>query len=203
MVFKNHNVQQTKPKLLKGKPINQQVARGPKRPKKNEHRLNEEITVREVRLIGAEGEQVGVVSIEEALDRAEAAGLDLVEVVPNAEPPVCKVIDYGKFRFEEQKKQNAAKKKQHTTTVKEITLRPGTEEHDYQVKLKKIRQFIEKGDKVKVTIRFRGRELSNQQLGMNQLQRIIDDMADTSKVDNPPRMEGRQMNMMLSPESKK
>ena len=123
--------------------------------------------------------------------------------MPNAEPPVCKIIDYGKFRFEEQKKQNAAKKKQHTTTVKEITLRPGTEEHDYQVKLKKIRQFIDKGDKVKVTIRFRGRELSNQQLGMNQLQRIIDDMSETSKVDNPPRMEGRQMNMMLSPESKK
>ena len=144
-----------------------------------------------------------MVTVEQALDRAEAAGLDLVEVVPNAEPPVCKVIDYGKFRFEEQKKQNAAKKKQHTTTVKEITLRPGTEEHDYQVKLKKIRQFIEKGDKVKVTIRFRGRELSNQQLGMKQLERIIEDMTETAKVDNPPRMEGRQMNMMLSPESKK
>ncbi len=123
--------------------------------------------------------------------------------MPNAEPPVCKIIDYGKFRFEEQKKQNAAKKKQHTTTVKEITLRPGTEEHDYQVKLKKIRQFIDKGDKVKVTVRFRGRELANQQLGMDQLQRIIKDMEETSKVDNPPRMEGRQMNMMLSPESKK
>lgn len=144
-----------------------------------------------------------MVSVEKALDRAEAAGLDLVEVVPNAEPPVCKIIDYGKFRFEEQKKQNAAKKKQHTTTVKEITLRPGTEEHDYQVKLKKIRQFIDKGDKVKVTVRFRGRELANQQLGMDQLQRIIKDMEETSKVDNPPRMEGRQMNMMLSPESKK
>ena len=123
--------------------------------------------------------------------------------MPNAEPPVCKIIDYGKFRFEEQKKQNAAKKKQHTTTVKEITPRPGTEEHDYQVKLKKIRQFIDKGDKVKVTVRFRGRELANQQLGMDQLQRIIKDMEETSKVDNPPRMEGRQMNMMLSPESKK
>ena len=190
-------------KRLKGKAINQQVARGPRRPKKNEHRLNEEITVNEVRLIDENGEQAGVVTVEQALHRAEAAGLDLVEVVPNAEPPVCKIIDYGKFRFEEQKKQNAAKKKQHTTTVKEITLRPGTEEHDYQVKLKKIRQFIDKGDKVKVTIRFRGRQLSNQQLGMNQLQRIIDDMSETSKVDNPPRMEGRQMNMMLSPESKK
>jgi translation initiation factor IF-3 len=123
--------------------------------------------------------------------------------VPNAEPPVCKVIDYGKFRFEEQKKQSAAKKKQHTTSLKEITLRPGTEEHDYQVKLKKIRQFIEKGDKVKVTIRFRGRELANQGLGMSQLKRIIDDMSETAKVDNNPRMEGRQMNMLLSPESKK
>ena len=142
---------------------------------------------------------MGVVSIEQALERAEKAGLDLVEVVPNAEPPVCKIIDYGKFRFEEQKKQSAAKKKQHTTTVKEITLRPGTEEHDYQVKLKKIRQFIEKGDKVKVTVRFRGRELANQKLGMDQLQRIIKDMEETAKVDNPPRMEGRQMNMMLSP----
>lgn len=134
---------------------------------------------------------------------SETAGLDLIEVVPNAEPPVCKILDYGKFRFEEQKKQQAARKKQHTTTVKEITLRPGTEEHDYQVKLKKIKQFIGKGDKVKVTIRFRGRELSRQENGMNQLKRIINDMKDEAKVDNRPRMEGRQMNMMLSPEGKK
>lgn len=150
-----------------------------------------------------EGTQLGVVSIEKALDLAESAGLDLIEVVPNATPPVCKILDYGKFRFEEQKKQQAAKKKQHTTTVKEITLRPGTEEHDYQVKLKKIRQFIDKGDKVKVTIRFRGRELSRQENGMDQLKRIIEDMTGQARVDNPPRMEGRQMNMMLSPESKK
>lgn len=129
--------------------------------------------------------------------------MDLIEVVPNADPPVCKILDYGKFRFEEQKKQQAARKKQHTTSVKEITLRPGTEEHDYQVKLKKIRQFIDKGDKVKVTIRFRGRELSRQESGMEQLKRIIQDTDGHAKVDNHPRMEGRQMNMMLSPEGKK
>ncbi len=183
--------------------ITQAPVRGPRKPQKQEHRLNDDITANQVRLIDENGEQAGIVAIEQALDMSEKAGMDLIEVVPNAEPPVCRIIDYGKFRFEEQKKQSAARKKQHTTTVKEITLRPGTEEHDYQVKLKKIREFIEKGDKVKVTVRFRGRELSHQTKGMVQLERIIADLTEVAKVDNRPRMEGRQMNMMLSPDSKK
>lgn len=176
--------------------------RGRKGPK-NEHRLNEDITASDVRVIDADGEQAGIMPLETALGKAEQSGMDLIEVVPNAEPPVCRIMEYGKFRFEEQKKKQAAKKKQHTTTLKEITLRPGTEEHDYQVKLKKIRQFIEKGDKVKVTIRFRGRELAKQSSGMDQLKRIMADMEGEAKVDNRPRMEGRQMHMLLSPEGKK
>lgn len=134
---------------------------------------------------------------------AEREGVDLIEVVPNAEPPVCKIMEYGKFQFEEQKKKKAAKKNQQAAALKEITMRPGTEEHDYQVKLKKIRQFIEKGHKVKATVRFRGRELAHKENGMEQLERITADVADIAKVDNKPRMEGRQMHMLLSPESKK
>lgn len=169
----------------------------------SEHRLNEQITAQNVRVTGAEGEQAGIYPIEQALEMAENAGMDLIEVVPNAEPPVCKIMEYGKFQFEEQKKKKAAKKKQHTTTLKEITMRPGTEEHDYQVKLRKIKEFIEKGDKVKVTIRFRGREMARQESGREQLNRIIEDMEGLAKVDNRARMEGRQMHMLLSPESKK
>lgn len=134
---------------------------------------------------------------------AETQGLDLIEVVANAEPPVCRIMDYGKFQFEEQKKKKTAKKKQQSAALKEITLRPGTEEHDYQVKLKKIKQFTEKGSKVKVTVRFRGRELAHKENGMEQLQRIVSDMEGLAKVDSKPRMEGRQMHMLLSPESKK
>lgn len=169
----------------------------------SEHRLNEQITAQNVRVTDAEGEQAGIYPIEQALEMAENAGMDLIEVVPNAEPPVCKIMEYGKFQFEEQKKKKAAKKKQHTTTLKEITMRPGTEEHDYQVKLRKIKEFIEKGDKVKVTIRFRGREMARQESGREQLNRIIEDMEGLAKVDNRARMEGRQMHMLLSPESKK
>ena len=152
-----------------------------------------------MRLIGPEGEQIGIVDTADALQRAEDLGLDLIEIAAQVEPHVCKILDYGKFRFEEQKKQAAARKNQHVITVKEITMRPGTEEHDYQVKLKKVVQFLEKGDKVKVTIRFRGREMAHQELGMQQLQRIITDMGEVGKVDARPRMEGRHMHMVLSP----
>lgn len=170
--------------------------------KQNEQRINEDIVATSVRLVGDDGEQLGVVETERALQRAYDAGLDLVEVAGNAEPPVCKIMDYGKFRFEQQKKAQAAKKKQQVIVVKEITLRPGTEEHDYQVKLKKIRTFLEAGNKVKVTVRFRGREMAHQDMGMEQLTRIIADVEGLGKVDNRPKMEGRQMFTMLSPDAK-
>mgnify|MGYP006445704457 CR=1 FL=1 len=169
----------------------------------NEHRLNDDITAETVRVLNADGEQAGIYPIEQALEMAETKGVDLIEVVPNATPPVCRVMDYGKFQFEDQKKKKVAKQKQQTASLKEITLRPGTEEHDYQVKLKKITQFIEKGSKVKVTIRFRGRELAHKDVGMEQLERIVADMQELAKVDSKPRMEGRQMHMLLSPLSKK
>ena len=170
--------------------------------KQNEQRINEDIIASSVRLVGDDGEQLGVVDTERALERAYDLGLDLVEVAGNAEPPVCKIMDYGKFRFEQQKKAQAAKKKQQVIVVKEITLRPGTEEHDYQVKLKKIRTFLEAGNKVKVTVRFRGREMAHQDMGMEQLTRIIGDVEGLGKVDNRPKMEGRQMFTMLSPDAK-
>ena len=169
----------------------------------NEHRLNDEITADTVRVLGSESQQEGIYPIEHALEMAETSGVDLIEVVPNATPPVCRVMDYGKFQFEDQKKKKAAKQKQQTASLKEITMRPGTEENDYQVKLRKIKQFIEKGSKVKITVRFRGRELAHKDVGMEQLDRIVEDMQDHAKVDSKPRMEGRQMHMMLSPLSKK
>ena len=176
--------------------------RGQKGPQ-NDYRLNEDITAETVRVIDANGEQAGICTLEKALEMAETAGVDLIEVVPNAEPPVCRIMDYGKLHFEDQKKKKVAKQKQQTSTLKEITIRPGTEEHDYQVKLKKIKQFIEKGNKVKVTVRFRGREMAHQGVGMEQLDRIIEDMGENAKIDSKPRMEGRQMHMLLSPISKK
>lgn len=130
---------------------------------------------------------------------AAQASLDLVEISPQAEPPVCKILDYGKFKFQEQKRTQEAKKKQQIITVKEITLRPGTEEHDYQVKLKKVRQFLERGDKVKVTVRFRGRELAHKEIGGQQLNRFIEDVCDIGHVDGTPNMLGRMMSMMMSP----
>ena len=141
---------------------------------------------------------VGVVSIREALSMAEEEGLDLVEVSPTAEPPVCKILDYGKFRYQEQKKAAEARKKQKVIEVKELKLRPMIDEHDYQVKLRAARKFLEEGDKVKFTLRYRGRELSHQELGLKVLQRMRDDLTELSKVDQEPKMEGRQMIMMLS-----
>ncbi len=166
-------------------------------------RLNDDIRVPKVRLIGADGEQVGIVSTDEAKTRAEQAELDLVEIVPNAEPPVCRVMDYGKFIFEENKKKHAAKKKQKQIQIKEVKFRPGTEEGDYQVKLRNLIRFLEGGDKAKVTLRFRGREMAHQELGRNLLKRIQGDLEELAAVEQFPKMEGRQMVMVLAPLKKK
>lgn len=174
--------------------------RKPMQPPRKEEgpRINEQIRVAEVRLIGPEGEQIGVVSIDEAMSQAENAGLDLVEISPQAEPPVCKVMDYGKFKYEQQKKANEARKKQKTIDVKEVKLRPTIEMHDYNVKLKNAIRFLEKGDKVKVTLRFRGREMAHQDLAKEVVERFRNDVGDLAKVELEPKMEGRQMIMVLS-----
>lgn len=151
-----------------------------------------------MRLIDAEGEQVGVVSINQALQSAEDSELDLVEIVPNAEPPVCRVMDYGKFIFEQNKKKHAAKKKQKQIHVKEIKFRPGTEIGDYQIKLKNLIKFLENGDKVKITLRFRGREMAHQELGTKMLKRIEADLEEYGVVEQFPKMEGRQMVMVIA-----
>lgn len=162
-------------------------------------RINQHIRgLDKVRLVGADGEMIGVVSIREALTAAEEAGLDLVEISPNAEPPVCKILDYGKFKYQEQKKANEARKKQKVIEVKELKLRPMIEDHDYQVKLRAAIKFLEEGDKVKFTLRYRGRELSHQELGLKVLLRMKEDLINLSKVEQEPKMEGRQMIMMLS-----
>lgn len=142
---------------------------------------------------------IGVVSINAALEAAEQAGLDLVEVSPQADPPVCKILDFGKYKYEAQKKKNEAKKKQKVIEVKEIKLRPNIDDHDYEVKMRNARRFIEDGDKVKVTMRFRGREMAHQDLGMNVLNRVRDELDEKAKVESMPRMEGRQMTMVLAP----
>ncbi|WP_296053313.1 translation initiation factor IF-3 [uncultured Alteromonas sp.] len=163
-------------------------------------RINDEITAREVRLIGADGSQLGVVSLSEATSTAEAASLDLVEISPNAEPPVCKVMDYGKFLFEKSKAQKEQKKKQKQIQVKEIKFRPGTDEGDYQVKLRNLRRFLEGGDKAKVTIRFRGREMAHQEIGIELLNRVKVDLEEIANCESfPRRVEGRQMIMVLAP----
>ncbi|MBO6781918.1 MAG: translation initiation factor IF-3 [Alphaproteobacteria bacterium] len=168
-------------------------------PKKDGPRVNEDISVAQVRLVDENGEQVGVVDIDDALQRAGNAGLDLVEVSPNAEPPVCKIIDYGKLKYQEQKKKNEARKKQKTIDVKEIKLRPNIDTHDYDVKMRNARRFIDDGDKVKVTLRFRGREMAHQDLGAQVLERVRDELDEIAKVEQMPKMEGRQMVMVMSP----
>ncbi len=155
-----------------------------------------------VRLVGPEGEQIGVVPIEEAREVAEKASLDLVEISPQAEPPVCKVMDYGKYRFEEQKKRQASRKKQKQIQVKEIKFRPGTDIGDYNVKLKNLTRFLSEGDKIKVTMRFRGREMAHQDLGRDLLKRVEADLAELGTVEQFPKMEGRQMVMVLAPKKK-
>lgn len=169
------------------------------RPKDDGPRVNEQITVREVRLVDEKGEMRGVVPTHEALKIAEEAGLDLVEVSPNADPPVCKVLDYGKYKYEQQKKAAEARKKQKTIDIKEIKIRPAIEDHDYGVKMRNARRFLEEGDKVKVTMRFRGREMSHQELGKAILQRLQTDLADIGKVEVPPKLEGRQIMMIIVP----
>ena len=168
-------------------------------PVKSGPRYNEMITAPKVRVIDGEGENLGVLYTREAIEQAAEVGLDLVEVSPNADPPVCKFLDVGKFRYEAQKKANAARKSQKTQEIKEIKMRPNIDDHDYDVKMRNVVRFIEDGDKVKVTLRFRGRELSHQQLGMNLLKKVQEDVAEVAKIEAYPRMEGRQMLMVLSP----
>ncbi|SLN57544.1 Translation initiation factor IF-3 [Aquimixticola soesokkakensis] len=161
--------------------------------------MNDRIRCPEVRLIGAEGENVGVVTPARALAMAEEAGLDLVEISPNAAPPVCKIMDFGKFKYEQQKRESEARKKQKTIEIKEIKFRPGTDTHDYDVKMRSVFKFLDEGDKVKITLRFRGREMAHQDLGRQLLERVSEDVKDIGKVENMPKMEGRQMVMMIGP----
>lgn len=161
--------------------------------------MNDEIRVKEVQLIDDDGTNRGVIAIDDALELASSAGLDLVEIAPNSEPPVCKILDYGRFKYQAQKKAAEARKKQKTFEVKEIKMRPNIDTHDYDVKMRAMRRFFDEGDKVKVTLRFRGREMAHQNLGMDLLYRVKDETAEFAKVEYEPKMEGRQMIMVLAP----
>jgi|TARA_S200000501_G_scaffold100346_1_gene93812 translation initiation factor IF-3 len=161
--------------------------------------VNADILNEEIRCIAPDGEQLGVMKTEDAIAEADSHGLDLVEVSPNADPPVCKILDYGKFKFEAQKKRNEAKKKQKVIEVKEIKLRPNIDEHDYQVKMRSVQKFLDEGDKVKVTLRFRGREMAHQELGVNVLNRVREDTDEVAKIEAFPKLEGRQMIMVIAP----
>jgi translation initiation factor IF-3 len=165
-------------------------------------RVNNAILSHELRLIGAEGENVGVVTPVRAMQLADDAGLDLVEISPNASPPVCKIMDFGKYKYEQQKRESEARKKQKIIEVKEIKFRPGTDTHDYEVKMRNVYKFLENGDKVKITLRFRGREMAHLSLGRELLERIGEDVIEYGKVENMPKMEGRQMTMMIGPLAK-
>ncbi len=167
-----------------------------------EQRLNGEITAPEVRLVGLEGEPLGIVSLAEALRLSEEVDVDLVEIAPQAEPPVCRLMDFGKFKYQESKKQHEAKLKQKQIQVKEIKFRPGTDEGDYQIKLRNLIRFLEEGDKTKITLRFRGREMAHQEIGYNLLKRVEADLSEFGAVEQFPKMEGRQMVMVLSPKKK-
>ena len=162
-------------------------------------RVNERIASPEVRVIGIDGKQLGVLSLREALNAAENAGSDLVEISPEAKPPVCKIIEYGKLKYQEQKKKNQAKKKQKTIEVKEIKIRPGIEKHDYEVKMKALSKFILDGNKVKVTMRFRGREMEHQNLGFDLLNKLQDEVVDIAKTEVKPKIYGKQIMMFLVP----
>ncbi len=186
---------------LGGRAIKQRSKRTISAAKKN--RINDDITCTEVRLVGIDGEQIGIVGIEEALQKSSELQLDLVEIAPDAEPPVCRIMDYGKHIFEEKKRQAEARKKQKQTQVKEIKIRPGTEEGDYQVKLRNLKRFLEDGDKAKVTLRFRGREMAHQELGMEMMKRIATDLDEYGAVEQEAKMEGRQMAMVIAPKKKK
>ncbi|MFP4640456.1 MAG: translation initiation factor IF-3 [Guyparkeria sp.] len=179
----------------------QQRGKGP--GKSDDPRINDQINVREVRLVDENGEQVGVVDTDEAKDRAAAAGMDLVEVSPTAKPPVCKIMDFGKFKYQQSKKAAEARKKQKQIEIKEVKFRPGTEDHDYQVKLRNATRFLQAGDKVKVTLRFRGREMAHRDLGAELLARIAEDLNELATVEQKPRMEGRQATMVMAPRAGK
>jgi translation initiation factor IF-3 len=168
-------------------------------PSRDGPRVNEDIRVPQVRLIDQDGEMQGVMTARDALLRAYSVGLDLLEISPNADPPVCKILDYGKYKYELQKKKNEAKKRQRVIEIKEIKVRPNIDEHDYQVKMRAMKSFIEEGDKVKVTLRFRGREMAHQDIGIKVLERIRAELEVTTKVEQMPRMENRQMIMVLAP----
>jgi len=165
-------------------------------------RINDEIDVPEIRLIGVEGEQIGIVKLAQANVLAEEAGVDLVEIAPTAEPPVCRLMDYGKFRYQESKRKHDAKLKQKQVQIKEIKFRPNTDEGDYKIKLRNLTNFLNEGDKVKVTLRFRGREMTHQEFGLRLLERVRDDLESFAIVEQFPKMEGRQMVMVLSPKKK-
>ena len=169
-------------------------------PPKEGPRINREIRgVPQIQLIDEEGNNVGVVSFYDALDKAEEAGLDLVEIAPNSVPPVCKLLDYGRFKYQSQKKAAEARKNQKIVEIKEVKLRPGIDDHDYDVKMRQSRKFFEEGDKVKITLRFRGREMAHQDLGIQLLDRVRQDVGDIAKVESEPRLEGKQMIMILAP----
>jgi translation initiation factor IF-3 len=168
-------------------------------PTRDGPRVNEDIRVPQVRLIDQEGEMIGVVSTRDALLRAYEVGMDLLEISPNAVPPVCKITDFGKFKYEQQKKANEARKKQKVVELKEIKVRPNIDDHDYDTKMKQMKGFIEDGDKVKVTLRFRGREMAHQDLGIKVLERIRTELGEAIKVEQMPRLENRQMIMVLAP----
>ncbi|MBI4984392.1 MAG: translation initiation factor IF-3 [Rhodocyclales bacterium] len=165
-------------------------------------RLNEEITAPEVRLIGVEGEQIGIVSVRQALSLAEEAGVDLVEIAPLATPPVCRIMDFGKFKYQEAKRAHEAKLKQKQIQVKEVKFRPGTDDNDYQIKLRNLTKFLQEGDKAKITLRFRGREMAHQEFGMRMLERIKADLEEVGQVEQFPKMEGRQLIMVIAPTKK-
>ncbi|HET6519568.1 MAG TPA: translation initiation factor IF-3 [Geminicoccaceae bacterium] len=168
-------------------------------PARDEYRVNDRIEAAQVRLVDEEGNMVGVVGIGEALRRADEAGLDLVEIAASADPPVCKILDLGKFKYESQKKANAARKKQRVIEVKEIKMRPSIDPNDYNIKMKKVQNFLEEGDKVKLTMRFRGREMAHQDLALRLLERVRDDVGALAKIEQMPKMEGRQMVMVMAP----
>ncbi|MFN3566271.1 MAG: translation initiation factor IF-3 [Burkholderiaceae bacterium] len=170
---------------------------------RSSHRINREITAPEVRLVGVDGEPLGIVKLAEALRLAEEKDVDLVEIAPTAVPPVCRLMDYGKFKYQEQKKAHEARLKQKVIEVKEIKFRPATDDHDYQTKVRKLQEFLQEGDKAKVTMRFRGREMAHQELGLKLLERVRNDLEAISQVEAMPKLEGRQMVMVLAPKKKK
>lgn len=174
-----------------------------KLPEKNAHRLNREITAPEVRVIDVNGQAIGILPTSEALRLAEQHDVDLVEIAPTAQPPVCRLMDYGKFKYEEQKKSHEARLKQKQIQVKEIKFRPATDEGDYQIKLRNLRRFLQDGDKAKVTLRFRGREITHQELGLRLLERVKADLEEQGVVEQMPKLEGRQMVMIIAPKRKK